>query len=408
MKINRSGWSRWGWCLGLFLASSLAAVAQYTNGIYAEFNTSMGSFTCRLEYALAPKTVANFIGLATGQRAWLEERTGLARTNPLYNGLIFHRVVSNFVNQSGSPTGLPNGAPGYRCLDEFSPSLRHDGFGVLSMANSGPDSNGSQFFITVLPRPDLNDVHSVFGRLYGGSNVVSAINRVATSNEVPLINVVLNTVVIRRVGVAAQSFDIHTNGLPVVTNLNLKIAVAASNISLSFSNQLYAHNRLHYSTNLNNWGSTDLGIELTAPFPTVANGTMEQSREFFRMSQVQYPASTLAPKRVANRTVVLNITASTAGILSGTLTLAFNALGGGAYTFPPLQPGTILGFNWIQEPYRGFLTRVDLSNSEFLRNLRLDFQTATTGAFTGTYNIRISETAYLPVSIIGNFTISGS
>src|SRR5690349_12120284 len=86
----------------LFFSAPLAS-AQYTNGIYAEFNTSMGSFTCRLEYAVAPKTVASFIGLATGERPWLDLPTGQVKTNPFYNGIIFHRVISNFVNQGGSP-----------------------------------------------------------------------------------------------------------------------------------------------------------------------------------------------------------------------------------------------------------------------------------------------------------------
>src|ERR1051325_8616485 len=165
--------------------ASLAAVlsppcqAQYTNGIYAEFNTSMGSFTCALYYAQSPQAVANFIGLATGQRSWLDLPSGVVKTNPYYNGTTFHRVIAGFMNQGGSRNSLGTDGPGYQFVDEFSPSLRHDAFGVLSMANSGKDSNGSQYFITVEPTTWLNDVHTIIGRLSGGSNVVYAINHVA-------------------------------------------------------------------------------------------------------------------------------------------------------------------------------------------------------------------------------------
>src|SRR5205807_4210813 len=101
----------------------LSATAQ-TNGIFADFTTSMGSFTCRLEYAIAPKAVANFIGLAAGERPWLDLPTGLARSNAFYNGLLFHRVVAGFVIQAGSPNGQGNDGPGYAFPDEISPSLR--------------------------------------------------------------------------------------------------------------------------------------------------------------------------------------------------------------------------------------------------------------------------------------------
>src|SRR4030095_14635106 len=113
------------------------------NGIFADFTTSMGSFTCRLEYATSPKAVANFIGLATGPRPWLDLPTGVARTNAFYNGLLFHRVVAGFIIQAGSPNGQGTDGPGYAFPDEFSPTLRFSGPGVLAIANSGTNSNGS-------------------------------------------------------------------------------------------------------------------------------------------------------------------------------------------------------------------------------------------------------------------------
>src|SRR6267154_541941 len=147
--------------LGITLGSTFLARGQ--EGIYADFNTSMGSFTCRLEYTNAPKAVANFIGLATGQRPWLDQNTGAVRNEPFYDGLIFHRVIKGFVIQSGSRNGFGTDGPGYAFLDEFVPSLRYGSAGVLAMANSGTNSNGAQFFITAGPQASLNDHYTIFG-----------------------------------------------------------------------------------------------------------------------------------------------------------------------------------------------------------------------------------------------------
>ncbi len=200
------------------LTSVLAApgLAQ-TNGIFADFTTSMGAFTCRLEYAEAPMATANFIGLATGERACLEAGTARVRATPYFDGLTFHRVIAGFMIQGGSPNGQGTDGPGYVFPDEFDPSLRFDGAGVLAMANSGPRSNGSQFFITVGNASWLNDVHTIFGSVVDGQPVVDAISQVATdASAKPLTNVVLQSVVIRRVGPDAQAFDIDDQGLPVV------------------------------------------------------------------------------------------------------------------------------------------------------------------------------------------------
>src|SRR5436305_11321320 len=139
------------WCLlFIVLLAGLQASAQ-TNGIFADFTTSLGTFTCQLSYSNAPKAVANFIGLATGQRPWLDTATGEVRTNAFYDGLTFHRVISNFVIQAGSPNGLGTDGPGYAVVDEFNSLLNFNAPWILAMANSGPNSNGSQFFVTVAP-----------------------------------------------------------------------------------------------------------------------------------------------------------------------------------------------------------------------------------------------------------------
>ena len=387
--------------LGLSLAVwslvlSPSASAQYTNGIYAEFNTSMGSYTCRLEYALAPKAVANFIGLATGQRAWLDLPSGVVKTNPFYSGTTFHRVMPGFMNQGGSPNGLGTDGPGYAFVDEFTPSLRFDGFGVLAMANSGKDSNGSQYFVTVAPTPWLNDVHTIFGRLYGGSNVVYAINNVATDvNSKPLTNVFVNAINIRRVGPEAAAFDVNTNGLPLVTNLTLSIARSGTNISLSFSNRLYADTRIYATGYLTNWGWLGLGIDLTGvPTNSFTRGYTNNS-QFFRAAQIQYPASTLSPKTVSGRTLALTFTNGT----TGTLTITFNSSGGGNYTFPPGAPGTVTSYTWSQLPYNGQLWPIYFSGLVTM-TLALNFDTALAGSFTGK-----AYTA-TPFTIGGSFTLN--
>lgn len=376
-----------------FAANSFA---QYPNGIYAEFNTSLGSYTCQLEYALAPKACANFIGLATGQRAWLDLPTGQVKTNAYYNGTTFHRVIAGFMNQGGSPNGQGTDGPGYAFVDEFSPSLRHDNFGTLSSANSGPDSNGAQYFVTVAPTPWLDDVHTVFGKLYGGSNVVYAINQVAiNANSKPLTDVVVQGINIQRIGTAALAFDINAQGLPLVTNLNVKIAKVGANVSLTFSNRLYADHRLYASSNLTGWTGAELGIEITA---LVSNGITLAAgapKEFFRMAQIQYPASPLAPKNLLSRTLTLNFNNG-----NGSFVIAFNSSGGGNYTWTLGVPGTIPSYTWNQAPYNGKLWPIFFSGLAPM-NLNLNFDSGSAGSFAGTYYPNYPSAA-------GSFAVSGT
>lgn len=145
----------------------------------ARIHTNHGTIEVELFSQKTPKTVGNFVGLSEGTIPW-RRRDGSAGQGPLYENVIFHRVIPNFMIQGGDPDGNGTGGPGYRFEDEFDPSLRHDRPGILSMANAGPGTNGSQFFITTVPTPHLDDRHSVFGRVTGGMEVVRAIESVRT------------------------------------------------------------------------------------------------------------------------------------------------------------------------------------------------------------------------------------
>ncbi len=167
--------------------------------LYATFKTSMGDIVVRLYEDKAPKTVENFVGLATGMKEWTDPKTGEKVKRPLYNGTIFHRVIPGFMIQGGDPLGRGTGGPGYRFPDEFHPDLRHNKAGILSMANAGPNTNGSQFFITLGPTPHLDNRHSVFGEVVQGQQVAVAIANVPRGpNDRPLKDVALNEVVISR------------------------------------------------------------------------------------------------------------------------------------------------------------------------------------------------------------------
>ncbi len=177
------------------------------DGIYAILQTDLGDIVCWLAWREAPLTVANFVGLAEGTRSFLDPKTGELVKRPFYDGLLFHRVVQGFMIQTGDPTGRGDGGPGYRFRDEFSPDLKHDRPGILSMANTGPATNGSQFFITEKAAPWLDGKNSVFGRVLSGMDVVEAIASVSTEKERPVQEIHLRRVRIIRRGKDARHFD---------------------------------------------------------------------------------------------------------------------------------------------------------------------------------------------------------
>ena len=190
--------------IGLIALAVLAAGATTETavqpGTYAKFVTTEGTFTLRLFEQEAPKTVANFVALAEGTKEWTDPRNGKKVKQPYYDGTIFHRVIDAFMIQGGDPLGQGTGGPGYRFEDEFHPKLKHSKEGILSMANSGPNTNGGQFFITLAPTPWLNNKHTVFGEVVEGMDVVRKIGKVKVgAADRPITEVRTTSVTIERV-----------------------------------------------------------------------------------------------------------------------------------------------------------------------------------------------------------------
>ncbi len=194
--------------LSVSMALSSCKSSKYPDlgdGLYADIQTTKGDIVVKLEYGKTPVTVANFISLAEGTNTFVAEEH---KDKKFYDGLIFHRVMKDFMIQGGDPLGSGLGNPGYRFIDEFNDSLVHDRKGILSMANGGPNSNGSQFFITHKATPWLNNRHSVFGEVVSGMPIVDSIaNVTVAAGNKPVEVVKMNTIEIIRNGKEAKNFD---------------------------------------------------------------------------------------------------------------------------------------------------------------------------------------------------------
>jgi peptidyl-prolyl cis-trans isomerase A (cyclophilin A) len=162
----------------------------------ATFETSQGTIVVELFPDKAPETVANFVGLASGTKEYTDAKSGAKKKGKFFDGLTFHRVIPQFMIQGGDPLGTGTGGPGYKFKDEFDPSLKFDKPGKLAMANSGPGTNGSQFFITVAATPWLDNRHTIFGQVVKGQDVADAISKMGDQNGTPSSPIIIKSVTI--------------------------------------------------------------------------------------------------------------------------------------------------------------------------------------------------------------------
>ncbi len=328
--------------LGLLLPGNVTAQ------IYADVQTAgdprptgdvNGTFTIELEHTKVPTTVASFIGLATGQRAWIDYATGAVRKDPFYNGVTFHRVIGGFMSQVGSRKGDGTDGPGYSFKDEFDPTLRHDGAYVVSMANSGKHTNGSQIFITASAQPSLNDKHSVFGRVIAGQALLNAINGTATgAGDVPSLPITIQSITVY--GPSLAGFNLFPATLPSVVDARPVLTKAGSTFSLSYDARTFSAYNGYRGSDLAAWSLfKNTYSPATAPtgvedVTSLATGT----RHYFRMSRIDYgtTAARFTPPSLASRTFTFTSN------FPYPIVVAVNAAGtGGTWQMPGLDSGTL-------------------------------------------------------------------
>lgn len=292
-----------------------AAFTPSEPGLYAVFNTSLGEFTAKLEFEKVPMTVASFVGLAEGTIASFDLETNEPKLSKYFDGIIFHRVVNNFVIQGGDPLGTGTGGPGYRFPDEIDISLPHTGEGVLSMANSGANTNGSQFFITLASANALDGKHSVFGQVIEGLDVVNAIEAVPVQTDPqnpqnpnkPVVDVVINSVTIVREGPAAEAFDPTAWKVPSLETAPSQFVFAEDSRRLVFERNLNTEYHVFDSLDLASWNKTaQYAPEPTQQLPVALDFTGSLDSVGKRFFQVARTAGTVEIDQFDRRFVVPN------------------------------------------------------------------------------------------------------
>ncbi len=349
-------------CLLLVACNLVARAAPTDEGLFAVLATSMGNIAIALDMNDAPRTTANFVGLVEGSRPWIDPRDGWVVVRPYYDGLTFHRVVSNFVIQAGSPQGTGTDGPGYQFADEFSPALRHDAPGVVSMANAGPHSNGGQFFITVTATPWLDDRHSVFGRVVEGMDVVYAISGVAVNTQAqPLVDVVITQAVIVRRGSAAEGFSADHAGLPRVEPAAVLLQHPPT-LSLAVSGRVHA--AFYRSTNVVTWTRYRDHYRNGSAGIWVTNAP-DADLGFFFANRVDYAADTNTPLVVTGRHM---------HVILGATTIQITGLGGPSATIQvsPNPASPVTTWEWTWRPFRGGLYIESLNYQPILLDLWYD------------------------------------
>jgi peptidyl-prolyl cis-trans isomerase A (cyclophilin A) len=346
----------------LFILLVFGSSSRIQAQIYADITVShganaIGTFRVLLHHDKTPRTVANFIGLATGQKNWIDPLTGsLQIGRPFYDGLIFHRLIHNFMIQGGDPLGSGQGGPGYVFQDEFDPSLSHDDSYILSMANSGANSNGSQFFITLSAPTYLDNKHSIFGEVINDTvfpnsrALIDAFKNSATfptgASDLPSTPITIDAITFSGPDYAGFDVNAPSHNLPLVSgeSITLRHDSDIPKFDLQWSAQAKCDSPIYYSTDLVTWTLAGklLSMDNNPSFELDITNLATTPTGFYKVTKIDYSTAAEAPQNaLANgNTITLNSN-------GGSLNLTFDGNGAGTWSFiytdtnVPTQTGTI-------------------------------------------------------------------
>jgi peptidyl-prolyl cis-trans isomerase A (cyclophilin A) len=339
------------------LTTTITSLAS--DEIYADFTVShgatpLGTFRARLDYDKVPRTCANFIGLASGQRPWIDLTTGAVQEGkPYYDGITFHRLIHSFMIQGGSPNGNGTDGPGFSIQDEFDGSLRHSGPYKLSMAKSSlPGSGGSQFFITLSAPTHLDDKHSVFGEVISGTEIIDSFANATLfptgTSDKPLTPITMTSVVVSGPGLANFDINSPTLGLPHVQTENTSPLVPSQNVgtstfTISFDRSFQTEYLSFYTTNLSSWTplTRTISVNASPDYDFKVNG-VTFDRFFMRLPSVDYSEVINAPSDLAKAGASLAITSRS----GETITLDFTSSSTGTWTDSNGGSGTLTSLVW--------------------------------------------------------------
>lgn len=382
---------RWIGIVALW-AGLLGSAPAQTNGIFADFTTSLGDFTVWLDHERAPRAVAGFVGLATGEGSWADPQGNVWQGRKFYDGSIFHRVLNSVTtNGSVQTNGIAiqgggflwrsvatNGVTttnfsnaGYYMPEAATNGLMHSN-GVISMANSGPNTDGSQFFVTATNCPAWNGNNTVFGHVVTGMNVVTSIALVAVQGEYnrPVEDVYLHAVAIRRVGEDAEFFNIASQGVPVVESGPMRHYAAGTNQILEFEIASQTEMTFRESTNLQVWENVEWGLYdgPTYLWTTVVSRAVLGDAYFFHLSRIRYPTPITSPASVRSRTFTFwwntipeqkyEAAFASDWWLQGTCSVTVG-------TNAPMTRSVFIGDSWYRNPYSARLIFQDGFGKEY-------------------------------------------
>ncbi len=376
---------------------ALACPTKTRAQIYADVTVAgaaSGTFTITLEYVKTPAAAANFIGLATGRRGWVDRLTGAIRSDGFYNGVTFHRVIAGFMSQTGSRAGDGTDGPGYSFKNEIDATLTHNAAYVVAMANSGKDTNGSQYYITAAAQPSLDGGYTVFGHVTAGQAVCNAINATPTNaSDRPLTAITITGITVY--GPSYAAFNLAQPLLPKVVDASPLPKKTGAAYALGYEHRAYSEYFGFHSGDFATWTKFASGYYAnTAP----AAGDLDLTsfatgnRHFFRYGRADYTtcANLFVPTTVAGKSLHFSIP------LGGTLAVNGTATGG-TWTFDGAGSIGIISYNSFPQPYSGYIY-LQLSSGYQFSIDRLEYTSATAGTYVG----RTDVPGYSNVS--GTFT----